>query len=167
MSDLSSNVEDGLQKSRVDRAWLYEVPMPDGSFERVTNYTQEIEFPEDSGKKYQPTVLNVPSFNQNEGQELPTMEVKVGNIDKRFQTVLKDNDGLVGTDVKTKLVLPDKLQDGDEIVDQEFEIKNSSFNKQVASFELVSFLDKLGTRLTRTIDNTTFENIPKTRVIVQ
>lgn len=167
MPDLSNNVQQGLQQSRKDRVWLYEVPLPDGTTERVTNYTKEIEFPEGSGKKYQPTVLNVPAFEQTDDQKIPQMEVKVGNIDKRFQTVLKDNDGLVGTEVNTKLIMPDKLQKGDEIVDQEFEIKSSGFNENTATFNLTSFLDKLETRLTRKITREDFPHIPKTRVIIQ
>lgn len=165
--DWSQDVNDAMQQSRTDRAWLFEVPIPDGSVKRVTDWTDSIEYPEGSGNTFEPTVLNVPSFKQDDKQQLPTMEVEVGNIDKRIQTELKNNDGLVDTDVRVIAINPPNNQSGDEVIDQKFRVKNSGFNQKILRFNLTSFLDQLNTRLTRTIDHTTFPNIPKTRVLVR
>lgn len=182
--EMSENTTQNLHRDKVDRVWLLDVGVPPttrrrytigGSLgsrdfgeniERITNYQQEIEFPEGSGNIYSPVAFQMPDIDQDSGPTVQQFNITLTHVSRKFAKWLNEHEGLNDQLIEARLVSPHFLNSGDEIMLQHFVIETSSFNNQTATFKIKSFLNQFNLKLTRKVTRTVFPHIPRARTII-
>lgn len=119
--------------------WLYEIEVPTDPPTRVRlvgQWTQQVTF---RGNIYYPyDIVHSPVKENTEGN-LSEVTLNVANMTREVQTILEDNNGLIGQPVRFLFVSTADLGGGKAVIEQDFTIRTVSSNNRNISMKLAVF----------------------------
>lgn len=148
---------------------LVEIPDPENNDTwRITNWTNDLEFPKNSGKIYQSYSFNLEKIPITKSDEVERTRLKAANVNLRVRSIIRRNDGLEDEPVKIRKVHPFILGGEDDILfEVTYKVEQASWQQDTAVLDLRSPFDRAHQKLTNTITRQRFPGIPESRTIIR
>lgn len=119
--------------------WLYEIEVPTDPPTRYRlcgQYTEEITF---RGNTYYPFPITHSSDTEDTEANLPEVGLTVANVSRELMTTISTYGGLIGQPVRIMLVNTTDLESNTAVTQQDFQIRNLSFNEESVTANLALY----------------------------
>lgn len=148
---------------------LLDIPDPaNNETFRITDWTQEITFPESGGNDYIPWPIEFESIPIDQSSEIERTRISASNVTLEMRTLLRENNGLADEEVRIRKVNPNILGGEDDVyLDVTYQVEQASWEQENASLDLRSPFDRSHKRLTNTVTRERFPGIPRQRAFIR
>lgn len=167
--DQTQEVREASSSNSTSIIHLLDIPDPaDNDTFRITDWTQEITFPESGGDTYIPWPIQFEKIPIDQSSEIERTRITASNITLEMRTLLRENEGLADEDVRIRKVNPNILGGEDDVYfDVTYRVEQASWKQQNAQLDLRSPFDRSHKRLTNTITRERFPGIPQRRAFIR
>ena len=152
-------------------AIIHLIDIPDPSNDRmfrITDWTDYITFPEDTGERYRPWDVELEEIPIDQSSEVERTRLSLTNVNLQMRTILRENDGLQDEPVRIRKVHPYILGGEDDVLfDITYYVEQPSWEREDAVLDLRSPFDRAHRRLTNTVTRERFPGIPRRRAFIQ